>query len=105
MGALSPMHWLIIVGVVVVLFGAKRLPDAARSLGRSARILKSEVREMGDDAPKADAQTPPKAATVEELPPVPATPDRSAPGAVPVVAHAARPVGASINGAGNNDHV
>ena len=51
MGALSPTHWLIIVGVLVLLFGAKRLPDAARSLGRSARILKSEVREVAADHP------------------------------------------------------
>lgn len=51
MGALSPTHWLIVIAVIVVLFGAKRLPDAARSLGRSARILKSEVRELnaGDE--------------------------------------------------------
>jgi sec-independent protein translocase protein TatA len=52
MGALSPTHWLIIIGVLVLLFGAKRLPDAARSLGRSARILKAEVGHSdGDDAP------------------------------------------------------
>jgi sec-independent protein translocase protein TatA len=49
MGALSPTHWLIIIAVLVVLFGAKRLPDAARSLGRSARILKAEVQEAGKD--------------------------------------------------------
>lgn len=51
MGALSPTHWLIIVGVLVLLFGAKRLPDAARSLGRSARILKAEVHDITDPAP------------------------------------------------------
>jgi sec-independent protein translocase protein TatA len=44
MGELSPWHWLIVLGVVVLLFGAKRLPDAARSLGRSARILQAEMR-------------------------------------------------------------
>ncbi len=32
--------------VLLLLFGAKRLPDAARSLGRSMRIFKSEVKEM-----------------------------------------------------------
>lgn len=55
MGALSPTHWLIIVAVLVVLFGAKRLPDAARSLGRSARILKAEVKEAGADGGAAEA--------------------------------------------------
>ena len=34
MGGLSPWHWLILLAVVVVLFGAKKLPDAARSLGK-----------------------------------------------------------------------
>ena len=46
MGSLQPWHWLILALVVIVLFGAKRLPDAARSLGKSLRIFKSEVREL-----------------------------------------------------------
>jgi sec-independent protein translocase protein TatA len=45
-GSLSPWHWAIIAILVVVLFGAKKLPDAARSLGKSMRIFKSEMREM-----------------------------------------------------------
>jgi sec-independent protein translocase protein TatA len=36
----------IVAVVLIVLFGAKRLPDAARSLGKSLRIFKSEVREL-----------------------------------------------------------
>ena len=52
MGALSPTHWAIVAVVVLVLFGSKRLPEAARGLGRSMRILKSEVGEMqAADAP------------------------------------------------------
>lgn len=56
MGAMSPWHWAIVLLVLVLLFGSKRLPDAARGLGRSMRIFKSEVKEMqqeGDAAPKA----------------------------------------------------
>jgi sec-independent protein translocase protein TatA len=34
---------------VVILFGAKRLPDSARSLGRSLRIFKSEMKDMKND--------------------------------------------------------
>jgi sec-independent protein translocase protein TatA len=49
MGGLSWWHWLIIIAVFILLFGAKRLPDAARSVGRSLRILKSEVGAMHDD--------------------------------------------------------
>ena len=54
MGSLQPWHWLILAVVVIVLFGAKRLPDAARSLGKSLRIFKSEVREMQSEN-KTDA--------------------------------------------------
>lgn len=46
MGSLSPTHWLIIALLILLLFGAKRLPDAARGIGRSLRIFKSEMGEM-----------------------------------------------------------
>jgi len=56
MGGLQPWHWLIVIAVFVLLFGAKKLPDAARSLGKSMRIFKSEIKEMQADG-KSD--TPP----------------------------------------------
>lgn len=60
MGALKPWHLIIIVGILVLLFGAKRLPDAARSLGRSLRIMKAETKGLIDDgndvAEKAEPQ-------------------------------------------------
>lgn len=43
MGEMSPSHWLIVAVVFIVLFGSRKLPDAARSIGRSLRILKSEI--------------------------------------------------------------
>ncbi|HZN74017.1 MAG TPA: Sec-independent protein translocase subunit TatA [Micromonosporaceae bacterium] len=60
MGALKPWHIIVLVVVLVLLFGAKRLPDAARSLGRSLRIIKAETKGLADDDElheKADAQT------------------------------------------------
>lgn len=57
MGAMSPWHWAIVAIVVVILFGSKKLPDAARGLGRSLRIFKSEVKEMQNDDARA-ATTP-----------------------------------------------
>ena len=48
-GNLRPVEIIVIALVILVLFGAKRMPDAARSLGRSMRIFKSEVKEMRDD--------------------------------------------------------
>lgn len=44
-----PWHILVLLIVVVVLFGSKRLPDSARSLGRSLRIFKSEMKELSKD--------------------------------------------------------
>lgn len=72
MGAMQPMHWLIVAVVVVILFGSKKLPDAARGLGRSLRIFKSEVKEMqNDDAPSAaapTAQVPPAQLPTAQVP-------------------------------------
>ena len=46
----------ILILAVVLLFGGKRLPDAARGLGQSLRIFKSEVKQMNhDDAPASQA--------------------------------------------------
>ena len=67
MNALKPQHILILVLVVVILFGWKKLPDAARSLGRSMRIFKSEVEEMkkdGKDTPSAASSDTVKGETV-----------------------------------------
>ncbi|NMI01036.1 Sec-independent protein translocase subunit TatA [Pseudonocardia acidicola] len=69
MGELSAWHWLIVIGVAVLLFGAKRLPDAARSLGRSTRILKAELR-ADDHKP---TETPAASATPETAPAQPTT--------------------------------
>jgi sec-independent protein translocase protein TatA len=44
-------HLVVLALVIVALFGYKRLPDAARSLGRSMRIFKSEIDEMKTDEP------------------------------------------------------
>lgn len=51
-----PTHLLILIMVVVALFGWKKMPDAARSLGRSMRIFKSEIDEMKqNDKPTSSA--------------------------------------------------
>jgi sec-independent protein translocase protein TatA len=50
LGSLQPWHWLILALVVILLFGAKRLPDTARALGKSLRIFKSEVRELQNES-------------------------------------------------------
>lgn len=59
---------LIIVALVVLLFGAKRLPDAARGLGRSLRIFKAETKGLHDDA-KSGVAGPDAPAAVEKASP------------------------------------
>jgi sec-independent protein translocase protein TatA len=73
MGELSPWHWAIVIIVLVALFGARRLPDAARSIGRSARILKSELRAPDPESP------PPAPAPTTPAPPTPAPPTQAEP--------------------------
>jgi sec-independent protein translocase protein TatA len=60
----SPWKVLIFAVVILVLFGSKKLPDAARSLGRSMRILKAEVGGLHDDetAPGSPVQGQPEPA-------------------------------------------
>jgi sec-independent protein translocase protein TatA len=73
-GNLRPMEIVLILLVILLLFGAKKLPDMARSLGKSARILKSEAKAMkkdgGDDgdknAPAESQQSAPK--TIQAAP-------------------------------------
>ena len=56
----SPWKIAIIAIVIIVLFGSKKLPAAARSLGQTMRILKKEVSGLHEDetAPGAPAETP-----------------------------------------------
>lgn len=78
MGALKPWHIAVLVVVLILLFGAKRLPDAARSLGRSLRIMKAETKSLADDdkdlAEKADAQAARQPLPPNAVQPAPATP-------------------------------
>jgi sec-independent protein translocase protein TatA len=53
----SPWKVLIIAALLIVFFGARKLPDAARSLGKSMRILKKEVSGLHDDDEPATSPT------------------------------------------------
>jgi len=70
MPTLGSAELIILLVVVLVLFGAKRLPDSARAIGRSIRILKAEAAGMRED----DAQGAERPATnvpAQPLPPAP----------------------------------
>jgi sec-independent protein translocase protein TatA len=85
---------LIIVAVIIlVLFGAKRLPDSARALGRSMRILKAETKGLRDDSDTTSSDTRVTDTTVQAhpLPPVqPQAPGQST-GAHPSAPSAEQP--------------
>ncbi|MFY9865642.1 MAG: Sec-independent protein translocase subunit TatA [Trebonia sp.] len=51
----SPWKILIVALVIIVLFGSKKLPSAARSLGQSMRILKKEAQGLHEDEPEPPA--------------------------------------------------
>ena len=84
---LSAWHVIILLAVVILIFGAKRLPDVAKSVGQSMKIFKNEVKDLRtDDVPATDAtpNTPPTQQNAVVSPPVVvqtpvATPDRPEP--------------------------
>jgi sec-independent protein translocase protein TatA len=73
MAGLTGWHLVILLAVVVLLFGAKRLPDMARAVGQSARIFKGEMKATAADE-HTQAQHPPAASPNIEQPPHPVTP-------------------------------
>ena len=79
----SPWKILIVAVVIIVLFGSKKLPGAARSLGQSMRILKKEVHGLHEDEPE------PRPVGAQPAAPAPAGITASAPGGPPVTAAAA----------------
>ena len=53
---MRPIHWIIVLIVVLVLFGAQKLPDLARSIGKSAKILKEEMNDLSQDSSSTSDQ-------------------------------------------------
>ncbi len=58
----SPWKILIVAVVLIVLFGSAKLPGAARSLGKSMRILKAEVKDLHEDGTEPTTATQPAVA-------------------------------------------
>ncbi|WP_326614724.1 Sec-independent protein translocase subunit TatA [Streptomyces scopuliridis] len=94
---LEPWHLLIVAIVIIVLFGSKRLPDAARAVGKSMRILKSETKAMKEEGegaahPAPSAQASSAQASSAQASPAQASPARASSVEAPVAA--ARPAAA-----------
>ncbi len=73
---LGPLEIGIIVLLILVLFGYKKLPDASRSLGRSLRIFKGEMKGMKDDDAPRSEPSPATPVRGELLPPAAVAPPR-----------------------------
>lgn len=56
------LEWLVILAIVVLVFGAAKLPDLARSSGQALRIFKTETKDLRDDESK---DTPPEQREIE----------------------------------------
>ena len=73
MPSLGGWEFVILIGILVLLFGAKRLPDMARSIGQSARVFKGEMKGLKDEDGKKEPVPPagqiPPAAPVAPVPP------------------------------------
>jgi sec-independent protein translocase protein TatA len=67
----GPGHWAVLAVAMIVLFGAKKLPDAARSLGTSLRIFKSEVRELHNEVKIDVPDAPPMPVPSQRVDPSP----------------------------------
>jgi len=112
MGLDAPWHWVILLIAAVVLFGGyKKLPEVTRSVGRSLRIFKTELKGMtDDDAARKDSAgndsaandvariEPQPQASVPVVPPVPPIPPQ-APPSLGADNHAVVPGNAAVSGA------
>jgi sec-independent protein translocase protein TatA len=68
---IGPTELIILLVVILVLFGAKRLPDSARALGRSMRILKAETKGLREeDTPATRTTAQDVSVEAHPLPPV-----------------------------------
>lgn len=78
MGFKNPALIVVLLLVIIVLFGSSKLPDVARAVGQSMKILKKDVKDLRDDGstpqqPPAQAQPP-----AADVPPTAAAPSTTA---------------------------
>lgn len=58
MGAVKPWHWIVILVLLILLFGANKLPDIAANLGQSLKVFKKEVKELREEDDAAQQKPP-----------------------------------------------
>jgi sec-independent protein translocase protein TatA len=74
MGAMSIWHWLIVLVIIMLIFGTKKLKNIGSDLGGAVKGFKEGMKDGADKAAadaqtQAQAQSPPAAAPVQQVPP------------------------------------
>jgi sec-independent protein translocase protein TatA len=57
MGEMSPIHWLIVLAIIVLLFGGKKIPEVMRGLGEGIRNFREGMHNSGPTAPPSNTNT------------------------------------------------
>ena len=63
MGEFSPLHWLLVIAVALIVFGPKRLPEIGKSLGESIQAFKKALKESSPGEPAAKIESSKSALT------------------------------------------
>ncbi|HKG17735.1 MAG TPA: twin-arginine translocase TatA/TatE family subunit [Solirubrobacteraceae bacterium] len=78
-GSIGPLELLVVLGIILLIFGPKRLPAAGRALGQGIREFKDSITSRrgrgGDDEEPAELPAGPSRVSTPEGPPRPATPE------------------------------
>ena len=69
MGEFSPFHWLVVLAIVVLLFGGKKIPEVMRGLGEGIRNFKDGMNSPHPSSPSANPPANPPAAAPMAPPP------------------------------------
>jgi sec-independent protein translocase protein TatA len=63
MGEFSPFHWLVVLAIVVLLFGGKKIPEVMRGLGEGIRSFKEGMHGAGQGPAQTTQVSPPSTTT------------------------------------------
>ena len=66
MGEFSPIHWLIVLAIILLLFGGRKIPELARGLGEGIRSFKEGMSGGSHPTPPPQQNTPPADKPAEE---------------------------------------
>jgi sec-independent protein translocase protein TatA len=69
MGELSPLHWLIVLAVILLFFGGKRIPEVMRGLGEGIKSFKEGMRDGTQPPAQSSNTNPPASAAPPTAPP------------------------------------